>query len=99
MYRCSPGLPCTLRPNDAVVADTLGLVLVEQGKLSEGLQVMLKAVSLSPDNPEIRFHLAQALVRLGDNARARNELKTSLESTQQFAQADEARALLKRLSP
>jgi putative PEP-CTERM system TPR-repeat lipoprotein len=88
-----------LKPNDGIVADTLGWLLVAQGKLNEGLQVMIKAVSLSPDNPEIRYHLIQALVQAGDNARARNELKILLESGKPFAQANEARALLKRLSP
>jgi putative PEP-CTERM system TPR-repeat lipoprotein len=87
-----------LKPNDGIVADTLGWLLVTQGKLNEGLQVMLKAVSLSPENPVIRFHLAQALVQAGDNVRACNELKILLESGKPFAQADEVRALLKRLS-
>ena len=87
------------RPDDPIVADTLGWTLVNQGKIYEGLQVMFKAVALGPDNPEIRYHLAQALVKAGDKVRARSELKIVLASKRPFAQAEEARELLKTLSP
>ena len=72
---------------------------MNQGKIYEGLQVMFKAVALGPDNPEIRYHLAQALVKAGDKVRARSELKIVLASKRPFAQAEEARELLKTLSP
>ena len=88
-----------LKPNDAVVADTLGWALVSQGNLYEGLQIMAKAVSLDTENPEIRYHLVQALARAGDTSRARGELKTLLASGKKFAQLEEARALLQRLGP
>src|SRR5688572_8028172 len=88
-----------MRPTDARLADTAGWILVSQGKLLEGLPVLTKAVSLDGDNPEIRFHLVQALVKAGDTARARGELKTVLASGKKFAQLEEARALMNRLGP
>ena len=88
-----------LKPKDAAIADTLGWALIGQHKIHEGLQILFKAVSLDPGNPEIRFHLAQALVRAGDNARARAELKVVVDSGKKFADMEQARALLKRLSP
>jgi protein involved in temperature-dependent protein secretion len=77
----------------------LGWTLINQGKLYEGLQIMFKAVELDPANPEIRFRLVQALVKAGDNTRARNELKVLLASGKKFAQAEQAQSLMKRLSP
>jgi len=88
-----------LKPNDAIVADTLGWALVSQGKLYEGVQIMFKAVSLDPDNPEIRFRLAQALLRAGDSARARKELRALLGSGKKFDQAAEAQAILRSIAP
>jgi putative PEP-CTERM system TPR-repeat lipoprotein len=87
------------RPSDAIAVDTLGWVLLSQGKTAEGLQLLLKAVSLAPDNPEIRFHLVQGLIRAGDMARARIELKTVLASKKTFDQRAEAAALMAQLGP
>jgi Flp pilus assembly protein TadD len=86
-----------MRPNDGVTADTFGWALVSQGKLYEGVQIMFKAVSLAPENTEVRMHLIQALVKAGDTARARAELKTLLSSRKPFPQAEEARSMLARL--
>ena len=79
------------------VMDTLGWVLVQQGDTARGLPLLQKASSQAPNSPEIRFHLAQALNKSGDKAGARRELDKLLASTAPFAQADEARALLKTL--
>lgn len=88
-----------MQPADARLADTAGWILVSQGKLLEGLPVLTKAVSMDGENPEIRFHLAQALAKAGDNTRARSELKVVLASGKKFPQFDEARALMNRLGP
>lgn len=88
-----------MKPNDARLADTAGWILVSQGKLLEGLPVLTKAVSLDGNNPEIRLHLAQALVKAGDTSRARGELKTLLGSGKAFPQENEARALMKQIGP
>lgn len=79
------------------VMDTLGWVLVQQGDTARGLPLLQKASSQAPNSPEIRFHLAQALNKSGDKAGARRELDKLLASSAGFAQADEARALLKSL--
>jgi putative PEP-CTERM system TPR-repeat lipoprotein len=86
-----------LSPNTAPVLDTYGWLLVNRGKLHEGLQMLLKAVVADDKNPEIRFHLAKALVQAGDKGRARTELKTILKDGTPFPQAEEARALLASL--
>ena len=61
--------------------------------------MLLRATSIEKDNLEIRYHLAQALVRVGDKVRAREELKVIMTSKARFPQIDEARALLASLGP
>ena len=86
-----------MQPDDARLADTAGWILVNQGKLLEGLPVLTKAASMDSENPEIRLHLAQAYAKAGDMARARGELKKVLASGKKFAQMEEARALSTKL--
>jgi Tfp pilus assembly protein PilF len=45
----------------------------------------------------VRYHLAVGLSKSGDKAGARKELDKLLSEDKTFAQADEARALLKAL--
>jgi putative PEP-CTERM system TPR-repeat lipoprotein len=78
------------------VMDTLGYLLVEQGKLERGLALLRKAAGLAPQAGEIRYHLAVGLHKSGDKAGARKEVEAALAGAQ-FAQADDARSLLKQL--
>ena len=55
------------------------------------------AFALDGENPEIRYHLVQALVKIGDNDRAKAELDTLLRSNKPFPQLGEARSLAARL--
>ena len=84
-------------PNGAAAADTFGWILLRQGNDTEGLRVLTRAVSLAPDNPLVRFHRAQALVRSGQTEEARSELARVLASGSGFVDLEEARTLLKRL--
>ena len=79
------------------VMDTLGWLLVEQGDTGRGLPLLQKASSLAPKSSEVRYHLAVGLSKSGDKAGARKELDKLLSEDKTFAQADEARALLKAL--
>ena len=76
---------------------TLGWLLVEQGNTGRGLPLLQKASSLAPNSSEVRYHLAVGLSKTGDKAGARKELDKLLADDKSFAQADEARALLKAL--
>ena len=86
-----------LKPDNAAVADTLGWMLVEQGNTKRGIEVLQKAVAAAPKAFEIRYHLAQALAKSGDKAKARNELERLLSTDAKFPQQAEALALLKQL--
>ena len=86
-----------LAENNAGIMDTLGWLLVEQGNTGRGLPLLQKASTLVPKSSEVRYHLAVGLSKSGDKAGARQELDKLLADDKSFAQADEARALLKAL--
>ena len=86
-----------INPQDASTNDTLGVIMLGQGKFAAATQVLLKAVALDGANPEIRFHLAQALLKVGDTGRARTELRILLAAGKPFPQLEEARALAAKL--
>ena len=88
-----------IAPTSAASLDTLGWILVEQGNAGEGVPALLKAVSLDNNTPEIRFHLAQSMLKIGDTRRAKAELRILLESNKPFRQLAEARALAAKLGP
>jgi len=85
-----------LYPDNPDITDTLGWILLEQGENSRALELLRKAAEKVPQSTEIRYHLAVALAKSGDNARARGEL-TDLLANKNFRQRQEAQALLKQL--
>ncbi len=86
-----------LAPDDPVVSDTLGWILVRTGQPAEGLKYLRDAHSRISGNPEIRLHIASALVDLGRNSEARKELKALLKSNKRFAGIETARQMLEKL--
>ena len=67
-----------LSPNNAAYADTLGWIMVRKGLTEPGLRYLREARLRSPENGEIRFHLAYALAKLGRKDEARQELSAAL---------------------
>jgi putative PEP-CTERM system TPR-repeat lipoprotein len=88
-----------LAPTSAAAVDTLGWIMIEQGNLAEGVPALLKAVELDGSVPEIRYHLVQGLLKIGDSRRAKVELDTLLQSNKPFPQLAEARTLASQLGP
>jgi putative PEP-CTERM system TPR-repeat lipoprotein len=80
-----------------VVMDTLGWILVERGDVPRGLALLQKAGARSPQARDIRYHLAAALFKAGNKTAARKELETLVAGDMRFAQADQARALLRQV--
>ncbi len=60
-------------PQDANVADTLGLVLLKNGQAERALKYLREARIRAPRNAAIREHLAQALDATGRAGEAREE--------------------------
>lgn len=86
-----------LQPENPMVMDTYGWILISQGQAAKALPHLRKALSKAPDNPEIQYHLAVALFRTGDRARAQSELERLLASGSRFPQEQDARTLLAQL--
>jgi putative PEP-CTERM system TPR-repeat lipoprotein len=63
-----------LRPEEARILDTLGVVLLRSSQAAAAVQVLLQAHSKDASDPEIRLHLAEALLQVGDSSRAHKEL-------------------------
>jgi cellulose synthase operon protein C len=53
-----------LAPNNAAVVDTYGWILVEHGKIQEGVDLLQRASELARGNAEIEHHLKEARTRL-----------------------------------
>lgn len=63
-----------LAPANPSVLDTLGMLLVKKGDVTQGLEKLQQAAQLAPNQSEIRLHLAKALIKAGDKEAARKEL-------------------------
>lgn len=86
-----------LAPERADVLDTLGWLLVREGRPAEGLQFLREAHSRAARIPEIRYHVGVALAELGRVEEARAELEAALAGGDAFDGAEHARELLGRL--
>ena len=88
-----------LKPGEAPIADTLGWILVERGSTQRGLQILREATNKAPDSVEIRMHLIQALLKIGDKDKARGELERIVNLRGNFPQKNEAERMLAELQP
>jgi|SRR5271165_429221 len=86
-----------LTPGSAQIVDTLGWIVLTQGEPDKALAYLSAASSAAPLNPNIQYHLAVALHRLGRPADARAALETLLGSGVSFADKADAEKLLQDL--
>jgi putative PEP-CTERM system TPR-repeat lipoprotein len=86
-----------LAPNNAAIQDTYGWILVQSGRIESGLIALEQAISNAPKSPDIRYHLAAALAKAGDKARAKQELNTILQTDKPFNERASAEALQREL--
>lgn len=86
-----------LAPQNPAIQDTVGWILVQQGKHEEALPLLRNAVARAPDVAEIRYHYAVALARNDHRDDASQELTRVLQDPAPFAERAAARALLAEL--
>ena len=79
------------------VADTLGAVLLADGRSADALPLLRQAGDALPHDPEVQFHLAQALTKGGHADAARAVLKPVLEGGARFDERDAAERLMQSL--
>lgn len=87
-----------LSPHNASIADTLGWVLVQQNQVEKALRYLREAKLRDSSNPEIQYHLATALNKLGRTSEARAELDQALATKVNFPGYEEAKKLRQLLS-
>ncbi|MEZ5525723.1 MAG: PEP-CTERM system TPR-repeat protein PrsT [Pseudomonadales bacterium] len=86
-----------LTPENAAVIDTYGWIMLHQGDKKEALALIRKAVSKSPSNPDIRYHLAQALADNGNREQAKKEVSRLLRDYSDFEEKSAATRLAETL--
>ena len=87
-----------VRPDDAVIADTLGWILYKRGDYRSALPLLQQSAEKLDKSAEIQFHLGMAHYMLGNEATARVALERSLAVGQDFPGKPEAQAKLALLS-
>ncbi|MCK9606524.1 MAG: PEP-CTERM system TPR-repeat protein PrsT [Methylomonas sp.] len=87
-----------LAPDQASSNDTLGWILVNSGQPDQGLHYLRSAHSRMSQNPEIRYHIAVALDKLGRKEEAKQELDAALRTNLSFSGLEQAKKLLEKLS-
>ncbi len=80
-----------IAPDRYEVMDTLGWIMLHQGERHKALDLIRGAINQAPHAPQIRYHLAVALYRNGDNVEAKKTLQRLLRSEPSFK--DQAAAL------
>ena len=73
-----------LAPNQPAIMETLGTLYVTQGKLAPGVELLAKAVSLAPQNPDIRLSYAKALIKAGKKTEAKQALDVLAKLGEKF---------------
>ena len=86
-----------ISPGTASIIDTLGWILLNQGEPGRALPYLTSATLSDPRSPDLQYHLAAALHRLGRPAEARARIEPLLRSGLSFADKDEAEKLLEEL--
>jgi tetratricopeptide (TPR) repeat protein len=86
-----------LQPDSAQIADTLGWLLVGRGETERAVALLAKAWEQTPDNPSIGYHYAEALVRAGRSAEAKETLRGLVGAGQSFDERQVAENLLRQL--
>ena len=86
-----------LSPDSPEIQDTLGAILVDNGDYTRALELLQSSSSQLPDNPTIKYHLAQAHLGVNNRKEGLRALREALESNRQFQERAAAERLLRSL--
>ncbi len=83
-------------PEQPVVMDTLGYLLVRNGRATEAVPLLEQAAALLPDTPTVLYHLGLAYKESGQKEKARGALHRALEMGE-FPESRQSRKILAQL--
>jgi putative PEP-CTERM system TPR-repeat lipoprotein len=86
-----------IAPDNAAVSDTLGVILLTNGKTGEAVALLQQAATSSPDDPGIQYHYAWSLSKAGQKDMARSILGKALHDPRPFPDRTAAQRLYKEL--
>ena len=81
----------------ALVADTYAWLLFKQGNIADSSEILKRAYVTVTKNPEIVYHYAAVLNAQGKTEEAIKLLEKAIASKDNFAERDEAKALLQQI--
>lgn len=81
-------------PDNALIKDTLAWVLYRRGDHERALKLLNEALATEPDHPQLLYHQGAVLAARGDSGAAKAALRKALQRSSDFAEAEQARALL-----
>lgn len=88
----------SLAPGNAVVSDTLGVLMNLKGEHDKAESLIRDALSRSPNSPDYRFHLAQVFVDRGDLNDGVKMLEELLSDGHEFKERSAATELLNSIT-
>jgi len=87
-----------LQPGDGSIADTLGWVLYKKRDYKQAIALFTEAVTKSPNDAEIQYHLGMCHYMMGDTDAARAAFEQALKLPTEFPDKVEAQRRLALLS-
>jgi len=85
-----------LAPGNAGIADTLGYVLLKNGRKEDAWKAISRAATYLPRNPSVQYHLALVYQAYGDEQKAAKSLQKAL-TLGEFTEAADAKYLLAKM--
>ena len=87
-----------LAPNDPLVLDTYGMLLIQKRDVAKGHKMIQRAAERSPDDLTIQLHLGRALIEKKKFAEAQTVLNNLVKKAPDAETAKEATVLLESIS-
>ncbi len=81
-------------PHEPGFADTVGLIYLKKNLTDHAIEIFEDLVRQKPEEAVFHRHLGEALLKKGETARARKELRTALASKPSAEEAAKTKALL-----
>jgi tetratricopeptide (TPR) repeat protein len=87
-----------LSPNNPYIIDTIGWVYLKMKKFDKAVEMFNRAIDLKKQSSPLRYHLALALHRVGEDKKALVELNQALSMQKEFSEKKDAQNLLRQLT-